>query len=90
MDRAIYRFSRRWLPAFTGLSTAYAGAVVAAPMLATSDHRRSADAIYGFFGLICHQDPDRSFHVFGEKFACCERCAAIYASIALFGWVDSG
>jgi uncharacterized membrane protein len=87
MDRAIYRFSRRWLPAFTGLSTAYAGAVVLAPLLAASEHGRSANAIYGFFGLFCHQNPDRSFHLFGEKFACCERCAAIYASIALFGWL---
>ena len=45
----------------------------------------AAKPIYGFFGLFCHQDPDRSFQLFGQQFACCERCAAIYGSMALFG-----
>jgi uncharacterized membrane protein len=84
-DRAIYRFAHRWLLAFNGLSAGYAGAVVLAPILAATDHIRSADAIYSFFGLFFHQNPNRSFHLFGYKFACCERCAAIYFSIAIFG-----
>ena len=82
---AIYRFAHRWLLAFNGLSAGYAGAVVLAPILAATDHIRSASAIYSFFGLFCHQNPNRSFHLFGYKFACCERCAAIYFSIAIFG-----
>lgn len=85
LDRAIYRFSGRWLPAFNALLVAYAGLVVLAPVLAASGQGSVAKPIYRYFGLFCHQDPDRSFHLFGQQFACCERCAAIYGSIALGG-----
>ena len=85
MDRAIYRFSNRWLLVFNGLSIGYAGAVILAPILLALGQTGAAKPVYGFFGLFCHQDPERSFHLFGQKFACCERCAAIYGSIALFG-----
>ena len=36
--------------------------------------------IYFFFSRICHQLPERSFYIFGEKFAVCERCTSIYFS----------
>ena len=84
-DRAIYRIAHRWLFVFNGMSVGYGGAVVLAPILAATDHVRSANAVYSFFGLFCHQNSNRSFHLFGYKFACCQRCAAIYFSIALFG-----
>ena len=87
LDRAIYRFSRRWLVAFNLILGGYAIAVILAPILNVLGQTGAAKPMYGFFGLFCHQDPDRSFHVFGEKFACCERCAAIYGSVALFGLI---
>lgn len=34
--------------------------------------------LYSFFGLICHQLPERSFHVAGEPFAVCSRCFGVY------------
>jgi uncharacterized membrane protein len=84
-DRAIYRFAHHWLFAFNGVSTGFAGAIVAAPLLAARDHAGAARPFYSLFSFVCHQDPDRSFHLLGHQFACCERCAAIYFSIALFG-----
>ena len=85
MDRAIYRFSKRWLLAINGFMIGYASAVILAPILLALGQTGAAKPVYGFFGLFCHQDPERSFYLFGQKFACCERCAAIYGSIALFG-----
>ena len=85
IDRFIYRFAGRWLFGFNVVVGAYAFAVILAPILRALGYGGAAKPIYGFFGLFCHQDPDRSFHLFGQQFACCERCAAIYGSIALFG-----
>jgi len=31
-----------------------------------------------FFSPVCHQLDDRSFHLFGMKFAVCSRCSGIY------------
>lgn len=84
-DRAIYRFAGRWILGFNLVVIGYAALVVLAPILAALGYGSAARPIYRFFGLFCHQDPDRSFHVFGHQFACCERCAAIYGSMALFG-----
>ncbi len=39
--------------------------------------------IYWFFSVICHQEPDRSFHAFAHPWAVCHRCAGLYASFAL-------
>ncbi len=37
------------------------------------------DIVYAFFSRICHQWDSHSLHLFGVKFAVCERCSAIYA-----------
>ena len=42
--------------------------------------------LYSFFGLICHQMPDRSFHVLGEKFGVCSRCFGVYFGL-VFGFL---
>jgi uncharacterized membrane protein len=85
LDRWIYHFAAHWLTAFNGLSIVVILAVVLAPVLRAIAWSSAADAIYRAFSGVCHQDPDRSFHVDGHSFACCERCAAIYGSLALFG-----
>src|SRR5262249_10368205 len=35
-------------------------------------------AVYAFFSLICHQNPARSWELFGNPLAVCIRCASIY------------
>jgi uncharacterized membrane protein len=44
-------------------------------------------AIYSFFALICHQDPSRSWHVFGEPLPVCIRCASIYFGFLAALWL---
>jgi uncharacterized membrane protein len=85
LDRAIYRFAGRWLFGFNLIVGGYAALVILAPVLSALGYGGAARPIYRYFGLFCHQDPDRSFHLAGHQFACCERCAAIYGSMALFG-----
>jgi uncharacterized membrane protein len=45
--------------------------------------------IYTAGGLVCHQRPDRSFHVNGTRLPVCARCTGLYLSGALgavVGW----
>jgi len=34
--------------------------------------------IYSFFAMICHQNPERSWHIAGSPLPVCVRCASIY------------
>lgn len=52
--------------------------------------------IYGVGALICHQQPQRSFHLWGAQLPVCARCAGIYlgaaaaAVIGSTGYFDAG
>ncbi|HKG24536.1 MAG TPA: DUF2085 domain-containing protein [Thermomicrobiales bacterium] len=85
LNRAVYRFGRHWLIFVNSFFFVYAAQLFLAPALVAAGHREWARPIYGFDGLFCHQRPDRSFYVFGQKMACCQRCAAIYGSMFLLG-----
>lgn len=39
---------------------------------------------YIFFSKVCHQQDERSFHLFGHKLGVCSRCVSIYTGF-LFG-----
>lgn len=56
----------------------------AAPWLAAQRYYTSALLIYGSFSAICHQLPERSFHLLGFPLAVCARCTGIYVG-ALIG-----
>lgn len=43
----------------------------------------SGAVVYGAFGFVCHQMPERSFHIAGHALAVCARCFGIYAGFAL-------
>jgi uncharacterized membrane protein len=85
LNRAVYRFARHWLFFVNSFLFVYVAQLFLAPALAAAGHRGWAKPIYGFDGLFCHQRPDRSFYVFGQKMACCQRCFAIYGSMFLLG-----
>ncbi|MCO6512188.1 MAG: DUF2085 domain-containing protein [Aridibacter famidurans] len=52
--------------------------IVGAPTALAFGGRSVAESLYGFFSYACHQDPVRSFHIFGEQFAVCSRCFGVY------------
>ena len=65
------------------IAIAILAAIVGAPLIQSSGHPAFAFKIYRAFSFVCHQIPDRSFHLYGNKFAVCSRCTGIYAGIGL-------
>jgi uncharacterized membrane protein len=58
--------------------------IVAAPYLLTNSRALPALWLYQCFSSICHQIPERSFHVSGVPLAVCSRCTGLYFG-AFFG-----
>ncbi len=59
-------------------------AIVAAPLMAPSPILRPASGlIYSIGSGVCHQNPDRSFHLWGQPLAVCARCTFIYLGVLL-------
>lgn len=58
---------------------------VAAPLAKANGLVSISSPLYTFFGYICHQISDRSFHVEGEQFAVCSRCFGVYFGL-VFGF----
>jgi uncharacterized membrane protein len=73
-------FSRRIYYIILILSGIWCAIIFAAPLLVHNNYQGYAFFIYKSFSRICHQIPERSFHIFNEKFAVCERCFSIYFS----------
>lgn len=56
----------------------WASLIVLAPIAKLNGLGSIASPLYGFFSYICHQIPDRSFHIAHEQFAVCSRCFGVY------------
>lgn len=82
------------------MAIAWVMALPAAAFAAGQPHARVTSIGYAFAlmvydmgRVICHQRPERSFHLFGAQLAVCGRCAGIYAgaaAMALAAWVWTG
>lgn len=84
-DQAIYFLSHHWL-FFVNLATAvFAGLPALAPWLQSRGLEVPARFIYLAYRATCHQRPERSFFIFGEKMAYCQRDTATYALVLLAG-----
>jgi uncharacterized membrane protein len=59
------------------------GLMIAAPLLIAHGYTAVGLAIYEVFGKVCHQIPERSLHLEGNKLAVCSRCTGLYAGFAL-------
>lgn len=71
--------NRLYAALLTG-STLWCLSVILAPLL-------GLEPVYEFFSRICHQDPARSWHVFGEPLPACIRCTSIYFGFAASLWL---
>lgn len=58
-------------------------ATVAAPVALAEGHTGFSTAAYKAFSFLCHQIPERSFHLAGHQFAVCSRCTGLYAGFAV-------
>jgi uncharacterized membrane protein len=66
-------------PAIAVASLAWLAALIVTPFAPAS----FATAVYAVCGVICHQIPERSFHLTGFQLPVCARCLGIYAGAAL-------
>ncbi|MGA7672897.1 MAG: DUF2085 domain-containing protein [Nitrolancea sp.] len=87
VDRAIYHIARHWMWLLNTVGVIFVALPLLAPVLMADGHRTLANTIYRPFHLICHQLPERSFHIMGYKMAYCERDFAIYAGLLILGLV---
>lgn len=77
-----YRQARRVWAVTVAVTVAWILLIVAPPLLHSSYANGLADNIFGFFGYICHQIPDRSFQLLGNQVAVCSRCFGVYFGLA--------
>jgi uncharacterized membrane protein len=68
---------RSWAIAL-GIVVVWVLLIVLPPILAAAGQTGTASPIYHFFSFICHQMPDRSFHILEHQFAVCSRCFGVY------------
>lgn len=57
--------------------------IVAAPLALAHGYTLLPAIVYEAGGLICHQRPERSFHLAGVQLPVCARCFGLYASGAI-------
>ena len=67
----------------TAIALALVGLIIVAPLSQAAGHPQVASFIYRTFSFLCHQLPDRSFHLAGHQFAVCSRCTGLYVGFAL-------
>jgi uncharacterized membrane protein len=80
--RAHRRAIAVWLGA-TLISVTILGMIVAAPIAQAHGYSQFASSLYQAFSFVCHQIPERSFHLDGHKFAVCSRCTGLYTGFAV-------
>jgi uncharacterized membrane protein len=76
--------------AFAGAATAWPVGIMLATVVASRPQSQVSTAGYAFAlamyaagSLICHQRPERSFHLLGAQMPVCARCAGLYAGTAV-------
>jgi len=75
---------RRVVPVLLAiLATAWVAIVVVTPVALAHGYVTLPAVVYEAAGLICHQRPERSFHLLGIQLPVCARCFGLYASGAI-------
>ena len=65
------------------IALALVAMIVGAPLFQSTGHPAFASTIYKIFSFVCHQIPERSFHLAGHQFAVCSRCTGLYSGFAV-------
>lgn len=57
--------------------------IILPPVLSAYGQTGISSPLYKFFGSICHQLPERSFHILEHQLAVCSRCFGVYFGLAI-------
>jgi len=61
----------------------WVSAIILAPLAAAYGLNSMSSWPYSFFSYICHQIPERSFHIMEHPFAVCSRCFGVYFGLLI-------
>jgi uncharacterized membrane protein len=89
-DRLVGLLGRHWLALVNVVVFVFAFLPFVAPWLASLDGalpQSVAREVYSAYSYTCHQLPQRSWFLFGQQMAYCERDAAIYPAAFVSGLV---
>ena len=67
----------------SAIALAIVGLIVGAPFFLAHGHPEFASPVYKAFSFVCHQIPERSFHLSGHQFGVCSRCTGLYTGFAV-------
>ncbi len=87
LDRNILWLSRHWCACVNSFAGLYMGLPLIAPILMALRLAAPAGWIYSLYQYFCHQLPERSFFIFGQQMAYCERDTAIYTGAFVLGLI---
>ena len=65
------------------LAFLWAFLIILAPLAKAYGYESISASLYSFYHFICHQIPERSFHIAGEQFGVCSRCSGVYFGLFL-------
>jgi uncharacterized membrane protein len=65
------------------IALALVALIIGAPLAQANGHPAFASSIYKAFSFVCHQIPERSFHLAGHQFGVCSRCTGLYVGFAV-------
>ena len=66
-----------WIISFTVIFV-WVFLILFAPFAEANNFTSISQPVYRFFSYICHQIPERSFHIAERQFAVCSRCFGVY------------
>jgi uncharacterized membrane protein len=77
-----------WRRTLAGGAVAWVAALLTAAFIASRPEIRTpaylaSASIYYAGSIVCHQRPERSFHLWGVQLSVCARCTGIYVGAAL-------
>jgi uncharacterized membrane protein len=81
VDSGVLWFARYWSLSLATLVALTVLMPVIAPIIESAGNHQLAGVIYFAYGFVCHQRPERTFHLLGEPMAYCQRDLAIGGSI---------
>jgi uncharacterized membrane protein len=85
LDRSILWLTRHWCACVNVFAGLYMGLPLLAPILLALHLTAPGGWIFWGYQYFCHQLPERSFFIFGQQMAYCERDTAIYTGAFLLG-----
>ena len=81
IDAGVVWFARHWAYGLAALAAPIVLMPLLAPLLEAKGYHNAARAIFFMYGFVCHQRPERSFHLLGEQMAFCARDFAIALTV---------